>query len=102
MMKYGWDRQQACLEERRKGEKSPGHCERRFDILHEALEICLGIQAAGDWPQAQGFFIPALETNADLKALRTSVNSFATTFPMPGFDPKEMKYQDPAGPPETI
>jgi glycine hydroxymethyltransferase len=68
-------------------------------FLHEALEICLVIQAATG-PKLKDF-IPALETNADLKALRTKVNNFATTFPMPGFDPKEMKYQDPAGPPET-
>jgi glycine hydroxymethyltransferase len=66
-------------------------------FLHEALEICLVIQAATG-PKLKDF-IPALENNADLDALRARVNNFATTFPMPGFDPKEMKYKDPAGPP---
>jgi glycine hydroxymethyltransferase len=68
-------------------------------FLHEALEITLVIQTATG-PKLKDF-IPALENNAALKALRTKVNNFATTFPMPGFDPKEMKYQDPAGPPNA-
>jgi glycine hydroxymethyltransferase len=66
-------------------------------FLNEALEICIKIQATTG-PKLVDF-IPALDTSAELKALRVKVNNFATSFPMPGFDPKEMKYQDPAGPP---
>ena len=66
-------------------------------FLHEALEICLVIQAATG-PKLKDF-IPELENNAALKDLRSRVNNFATAFPMPGFDPKEMKYKDPSGPP---
>jgi glycine hydroxymethyltransferase len=69
-------------------------------FLHEALEITLKIQAVTG-PKLKDF-IPALETDADLDALRIKVNNFASAFPMPGFDPKEMKYQDPAGPPAGI
>ena len=47
-------------------------------------------------------FVVALDGNEELKAIRERVNKFATGFPMPGFDPKEMKYQDPMGPPESI
>mmetsp|Transcript_17373 Transcript_17373/g.48985 ORF Transcript_17373/g.48985 Transcript_17373/m.48985 type:complete len:476 (+) Transcript_17373:117-1544(+) len=68
-------------------------------FLHKALEISLKIQEATG-PKLKDF-IPALVDNEDIKTLRAEVNAFATTFPMPGFDPKEMKYKDPAGPPES-
>lgn len=65
-------------------------------FLHEALQITLKIQESTG-PKLKDF-VPALENNAEIDALRSKVNAFATTFPMPGFDPKEMKYQDPSGP----
>jgi glycine hydroxymethyltransferase len=62
-------------------------------FLHEALQITIAIQEQTG-PKLKDF-IPALETNDDIKTLKTKVHAFATTFPMPGFDPKTMKYQDP-------
>jgi glycine hydroxymethyltransferase len=32
--------------------------------------------------------------DADMKALKEEVEAFAKTFPMPGFDVKELKYKD--------
>jgi hypothetical protein len=45
--------------------------------------------------------VPAMEKSEEIKALRAKVNAFATTFPMPGFDPTKMKYQHPNGPPAS-
>uniref|UniRef100_A0A7R9WYA7 Serine hydroxymethyltransferase n=2 Tax=Craspedostauros australis TaxID=1486917 RepID=A0A7R9WYA7_9STRA len=68
-------------------------------FLHEALEISLKIQEKTGKKLKD--FIPELDNNEEIKTLRSKVNAFATTFPMPGFDPKEMKYKDPNGPPES-
>ena len=76
-----------------------GDFEQIAQFLHEALQISLKIQEKTG-PKLKDF-VPALENNEEVKALRAKVNAFATTFPMPGFDPKEMKYQDPNGPPES-
>jgi len=46
-------------------------------------------------------FIALLAGSEELKSIRSDVNAFTTKFPMPGFDPKEMKYQDISGPPES-
>ena len=69
-------------------------------FLHEVLEVSLKIQETSGKKLKD--FVVALEGNEELKAIREKVNKFATGFPMPGFDPKEMKYQDPMGPPESI
>lgn len=66
------------------------------DFLHEILEVSLKIQEKSG-PKLKDF-AAELEGNADLKSIRERVNKFATSFPMPGFDPKTMKYQDPNGP----
>jgi glycine hydroxymethyltransferase len=66
------------------------------DFLHEILEISLKIQEKSG-PKLKDF-AAALEGNDELKSVRERVNKFATSFPMPGFDPKTMKYQDPNGP----
>jgi glycine hydroxymethyltransferase len=68
-------------------------------FLHEALEIALKIQEKSG-PKLKDFVV-LLNEDADVKALRQKVNAFATTFPMPGFDPAEMRYKDPNGPPEA-
>jgi len=68
-------------------------------FLNEALEISLKIQEQSG-PKLKDF-VALLETNEEAKALRTKVNAFSTTFPMPGFDPSEMKYQEVSGPPES-
>ena len=65
-------------------------------FLHEALQISLKIQEQSG-PKLKDY-IALLADNEEVKALRQSVNAFATTFPMPGFDPAEMKYTDPNGP----
>ena len=66
-------------------------------FLDETLKIALAIQDKSG-PKLKDF-VALLENNAEIDALRKKVNDFATSFPMPGFDPKEMKYQDPSGPP---
>lgn len=66
-------------------------------FLHEVLLIAQKIQEQSG-PKLKDF-IALLETNEDVKKLRSKVNNFATTFPMPGFDPTQMKYQDVSGPP---
>jgi glycine hydroxymethyltransferase len=65
-------------------------------FLHEAVQISLKIQEQSG-PKLKDY-IALLADNDEVKALRQSVNAFATTFPMPGFDPAEMKYKDPNGP----
>ena len=68
-------------------------------FLDETLKIALDLQEKSG-PKLKDF-IAMLEKNAEINALRKKVNDFATSFPMPGFDPKEMKYQDPSGPPAS-
>mmetsp|Transcript_8136 Transcript_8136/g.12474 ORF Transcript_8136/g.12474 Transcript_8136/m.12474 type:complete len:475 (-) Transcript_8136:216-1640(-) len=66
-------------------------------FLHEAVQISLKIQEKSG-PKLKDF-CAILPTSEEVKALRQKVNEFATQFPMPGFDPAEMKYKDPYGPP---
>lgn len=65
-------------------------------FLDEALKIACKIQQESG-PKLKDF-VAKLEKNAEIDALKKKVNEFVTKFPMPGFDPKEMKYQDPSGP----
>merc|ERR1712194_289136 len=65
-------------------------------FLHEALVIALKLQEQSG-PKLKDFVV-LLDSNDELKELRGRVNKFATSFPMPGFDPAEMKYQDINGP----
>lgn len=67
-------------------------------FMHEAVQIALKIQEESG-PKLKEF-CALLPTSDEVKALRQKVNNFATKFPMPGFDPAEMKYKDPYGPPE--
>jgi glycine hydroxymethyltransferase len=66
-------------------------------FLHEAIQIALKIQEKSG-PKLKDF-IAEFPATPELEALKTKVHAFATSFPMPGFDPKTMKYKDPAGPP---
>lgn len=59
-------------------------------FLDRALKIALDIQAKSG-PKLVDF-IALLENNSDIEALKLEVNKFATSFPMPGFDPTNMKY----------
>lgn len=66
-------------------------------FLHEALQICVKLQDKSG-PKLKDF-MPLLENNPEIEELKTRVHEFATKFPMPGFDPQQMKYQDINGPP---
>merc|ERR1712194_914289 len=75
-------------------------CEEDFvrigDFLHEVLEASLKIQEKSG-PKLKDF-AAMLADDATLKDIRERVNKYATTFPMPGFDPATMKYTNPLGP----
>jgi len=59
-------------------------------FLDKALKIALALQVKSG-PKLKDF-VALLEGNTDIEALKTEVNKFATSFPMPGFDPTNMKY----------
>lgn len=69
------------------------------EFLHEALLIAIRLQEESG-PKLKDL-LAKLETDDGIKQLATKVHAFATSFPMPGFDPKTMKYQDPNGPPSA-
>jgi len=68
------------------------------ELLHRVCKEALAIQEKSG-PKLKDF-AALLNENEVLKAIRSDVNAFTTKFPMPGFDPREMKYLDPNGPPE--
>ena len=59
-------------------------------FLDQALKIALSLQEKSG-PKLKDF-VALLDGNDEIAALRLAVNKFATTFPMPGFDPTQMKY----------
>jgi len=59
-------------------------------FLDQALKIALNLQEKSG-PKLKDF-VALLDDNEEIAALRLAVNKFATTFPMPGFDPTTMKY----------
>jgi len=73
--------------------------EKIAEFLDEVLKIALKLQEKSG-PKLKDF-AALLEDNDEVTAVRKRVNDFATSFPMPGFDPKEMRYQDPYGPPKS-
>ena len=60
-------------------------------FLVETLEIALKIQEQSG-PKLKDF-VALLKDNADIAALRKRVHEYASKFPMPGFDPSQMKYK---------
>lgn len=60
------------------------------DLLCEGIEIARAIQAKTGKPLKD--FLPALEGNAEIAALKAKAEALATSKPMPGFDVKNMKY----------
>jgi glycine hydroxymethyltransferase len=60
------------------------------DLIHEGVQICLKVQEKSG--KALKDFLPALEGNADITALREKAEKLATAHPMPGFDVASMKY----------
>jgi len=65
-------------------------------FLDEALKIALKVQEESG-PKLKNF-IKCLDGNEEVAGLRKRVHVFSTGFPMPGFDPSEMKYPGPDGP----
>jgi len=61
------------------------------EFLVRALNLCVELQKTTG-PKLKDF-VAALGDSAECEQLRKDVNDFCTTFPMPGFDPKEMVYQ---------
>lgn len=59
-------------------------------FLHNALTVALDIQKQSG-PKLKDF-VKCMIGNEQIKLLRQSVNTFVTQFPMPGFNPSEMKY----------
>lgn len=68
-------------------------------FLDEVLKVALKVQEKSG-PKLKDF-VAIIEKDEEIAAIRKRVNDFATSFPMPGFEPKEMKYQDPSGPPAS-
>jgi glycine hydroxymethyltransferase len=61
------------------------------EFLHQALLIALEIQnTTGKTLKA---FQTAVDSSAEVRALRLAVMTFSTTFPMPGFDTADMRYK---------
>lgn len=75
-------------------------CEKEFEQIAEFLEEVLvaskKIQEKSG-PKLKDF-VALLDKDETLKSIRERVNKFSTGFPMPGFNPKEMKYTNPLGP----
>jgi len=66
-------------------------------FLDRAVKLCQSIQAETG-PKLVSF-VAALDKGSDeLTQLKQDVNTYCTKFPMPGFDPKEMRYQQVFGP----
>jgi len=59
-------------------------------FLDKSLKIALKIQEKSG-PKLKDF-VALLDGNEDIEALKAEVNKFATSFPIPGFDPSQMKY----------
>ncbi|CAG8533095.1 1786_t:CDS:2 [Paraglomus brasilianum] len=56
------------------------------EFLHRAVQISVAVQEkAGN--NTMKDFVAALQDNNDIPALKKEVEDFATSFPMPGFDP---------------
>jgi glycine hydroxymethyltransferase len=69
------------------------------EFLHEALVIGLRLQEQAG-PKIKDL-VQLLEHDEGIKELAGKVHSFASSFPMPGFDPSTMKYTDVNGPPSN-
>jgi glycine hydroxymethyltransferase len=60
------------------------------DLLDEGIKIAVKIQEKTG--KALKDFLPALEGNEDIAALKAKAEALATSKPMPGFDTASMKY----------
>ena len=62
------------------------------DFLDRAVKICLDVQKTSG--KMLKDFVAALPANKDIPVLAHDVATFATSFPMPGFDTETMKYKN--------
>ena len=62
------------------------------DFLERVVKISLDVQAKAGKKLVD--FVAALPANEDIPVLANEVATFATSFPMPGFDTETMKYKD--------
>jgi glycine hydroxymethyltransferase len=60
------------------------------NLISEGIKICIDVQAKTG--KALKDFLPALDNNADIAALKAKAEALAVAHPMPGFDAKTMKY----------
>lgn len=65
-------------------------------FMDEALKIALKLQEQSG-PKLKDF-VKLIEGNEEIEALKKKVHAFSTSFPMPGFDPSEMRYPGVDGP----
>ena len=61
-------------------------------FLDRAVKICLDVQKSSGKKLKD--FVAALPANKDIPVLAHDVATFATSFPMPGFDTETMKYKN--------
>ena len=62
------------------------------DFLERVVKISLDVQAKAGKKLVD--FVAALPANEDIPVLAKEVATFATSFPMPGFDTETMKYKN--------
>ena len=62
------------------------------DFLDRAVKISLDVQKTSGKKLKD--FVAALPSNKDIPVLAKEVATFATSFPMPGFDTETMKYKN--------
>lgn len=67
------------------------HFRQVADFLHRAVQIGLGLQAAGG--KLLKDFEVAVKKSPEVEQLKKDVMAFITQFPMPGFDVADMKYK---------
>ncbi|KAF8978495.1 Serine hydroxymethyltransferase, cytosolic [Entomortierella lignicola] len=60
------------------------------EFLHRTVQIALAVQAKAGSKLLKDF-IAGLENNEEIVQLRKEVEAFATSFPFPGFDVKDLK-----------
>ncbi|KAI9220716.1 serine hydroxymethyltransferase-domain-containing protein [Blastocladiella britannica] len=65
------------------------------DFLHRAVQISLALQDAAGSKMIKAFdeVIGKGAQKDEISALRTEIEAFARSFPMPGFDPATIKYK---------
>jgi glycine hydroxymethyltransferase len=66
------------------------------ELLHQAVQIALKAQSLSGSKLVKDFVVTLTtneEVQSEVKALRAKVEQFSRSFPMPGFDPSQIKLQ---------